>query len=486
MAAPATSSHNPFRSPAATPNPTGASTPASSSSAPPTAHQNDPAAPHDAHSVEPTGLDEELPPAYTPSPDVHHGESTVEQGPRRPFQPAPPHPPAQPHPTQWQPPPQVPAIHVTQPPLPFHNNTQGRPSLLQQLVDTVTTQLTGSGGGYGRPGVSPQQTGSSASWYGYPGQQQHLQPGAGPSTPHPHSLGAPPLPPRRASSNPASPSSPSSPASPVSPTSPASPASPSSDFARDFYAAGTGDSNPQPNADSSGYAPPPGPPPPTSGQAPSSPRPRPSPTSPSDDGRPTKSPTPGRPLLKDGKLLVYPKGFTCPKCHNIGFKHADPSHPCKKCWSKYGKPFSGPLAYSFSSPSSTSTATTTFQRPLPAFRAPRPPAPHSPPRPPPPPPQHPQQHYVPSPPPLPHHHQPQFHPSPYPHTPPHPHPPPPPQFRTLSPYTPPPPNAIVYPAGDPRLGGRLCWNCGGRGSVSVFIFDAGGCEVCAGLGRVFG
>ena len=36
--------------------------------------------------------------------------------------------------------------------------------------------------------------------------------------------------------------------------------------------------------------------------------------------------------------------------HNTGYKSYDPSRPCKKCWSKYGKPFSGPLAFSFSSP----------------------------------------------------------------------------------------------------------------------------------------
>lgn len=33
-----------------------------------------------------------------------------------------------------------------------------------------------------------------------------------------------------------------------------------------------------------------------------------------DDGRPTTTPTPGRPLLRGGKLLVYPNGFECSKC----------------------------------------------------------------------------------------------------------------------------------------------------------------------------
>ena len=33
-----------------------------------------------------------------------------------------------------------------------------------------------------------------------------------------------------------------------------------------------------------------------------------------DDGRPTPRPTPGHPLLRDGKVLVYPVGFECRKC----------------------------------------------------------------------------------------------------------------------------------------------------------------------------
>ncbi|KAG8959729.1 hypothetical protein FRC03_007546 [Tulasnella sp. 419] len=33
-----------------------------------------------------------------------------------------------------------------------------------------------------------------------------------------------------------------------------------------------------------------------------------------DDGTPTTVPTPGRPLLRNGKVLVYPQGYECPKC----------------------------------------------------------------------------------------------------------------------------------------------------------------------------
>jgi len=68
-------------------------------------------------------------------------------------------------------------------------------------------------------------------------------------------------------------------------------------------------------------------------------------------------------------------------------------------------------------------------------------------------------------------------------------------FRTLSPYARAPPlgmgggvgssNAVVYKAGDPHLGGTLCWRCEGTGTVSLFIFDETTCEVCGGIGRVF-
>ncbi|CAG8626703.1 15904_t:CDS:2 [Acaulospora colombiana] len=73
-----------------------------------------------------------------------------------------------------------------------------------------------------------------------------------------------------------------------------------------------------------------------------------------DDGKPTADPTPGHPLLRDGKVLVYPKGFQCRKCLNKGFKPhlvfglsfmasvfapGDPQSPCKSCWEKYAQPY---------------------------------------------------------------------------------------------------------------------------------------------------
>ena len=124
-----------------------------------------------------------------------------------------------------------------------------------------------------------------------------------------------------------------------------------SDFARDFYATRasgrpqlTGlnlsistSSSPVPHGhpDSNvneSCAPPPGPPPTTSvfsslnsNRYPPSPRPLRAELSNSlssgsgrsmvqDDGRPTRVPKPGHPLLWNGKVLVYPSGFKCHKC----------------------------------------------------------------------------------------------------------------------------------------------------------------------------
>ena len=49
----------------------------------------------------------------------------------------------------------------------------------------------------------------------------------------------------------------------------------------------------------------------------------------------------------------------------------------------------------------------------------------------------------------------------------------------------PPPGATVVRPGDSRIGGRLCWRCGGSGVTSLFIFDEQTCPVCNGLGRTF-
>ncbi|KAG6872036.1 hypothetical protein C0995_013728 [Termitomyces sp. Mi166 len=385
-----TTTTNPFYSHTLTPHSTGASSAPSSS-----------AAPNSDSNIDSSGLDDELPPAYTAAPDVQHGESTVQYGPHRPFQNAPP-PPA-------LPPQRPPTINV-QPP------SRTTTSSFRQIRDTITSAIDDLVYNVNLP-TSPRP---SNTWSDYPGRHGSTSP----TSPSPR---PPPLPPRPTSS--------------LSHSNSVSPPT-MSDFIRDFYTAGTGEpaAEHQRHASTS-----------SGGSTPSS--------------SPTKTPTPGRPLLRDGKLLVYPKGFLCQKCNNTGYKHADPLNPCKKCWSKHAKPFSGPLAYAYSAPASSSQTQTTFQRPLPTLLFPRSVVGAPLPPPPPPPPPQPQPQWYPRPP--------TSHPLQ-----PHPH------LRTLSPSGP-PPGALVYVAGDPRLGGRACWNCGGKGSESFFLLGSGPCLVCKGVGRVY-
>ncbi|KAA1093885.1 hypothetical protein PGT21_001935 [Puccinia graminis f. sp. tritici] len=79
---------------------------------------------------------------------------------------------------------------------------------------------------------------------------------------------------------------------------------------------------------------------------------------------PTTVPTPGRPLLYEHRILVYPyvngTAYFCPKCCNTGFKGFDPYRPCRKCWLKYGKPWQAVRL----SPM-TNSSPWTLQRPLP-------------------------------------------------------------------------------------------------------------------------
>ena len=268
------------------------------------------------------------------------------------------------------------------------------------------------------------------------------------------------------------------------PPSPSSerPRSQLSAFAQDFYNAGpttpSDEQQRQPR-----YAPPPGAPPP---------RPRAASTSsgagstapPTSDGRPTTTPTPGHPLLRNGQTLVYPENYSCPKCtpsccvpyylltyllrfpirkgHNTGYKNYDPSHPCRKCWDRFSKTFTSILASSPWGGEASASATQSqrgrsFQRPLPAFRPP--------------------QARAPPPPPIP-----GAYPSPTG----------PPlgmqrcnsRARAMPFGTVPPPGATVVMPGDPRIGGRLCWRCGGRGTTPFLIFDELTCETCGGIGRL--
>lgn len=343
------------------------------------------------------GIPESAPPAYSVTPDVGGGELVVEQGPRRPFQRAP-----------------EPLLQLSTP-----------PSQQQQQ-----------------------------------GQPQHLQP----PQRQPPQFAPPPGPP---------------------PSRPARPNSQLSDFAQDFYNTG-GATTPPPAAQQQSqqprYAPPPGPPPPR--------RPRTASTSsgagstapPASDGRPTTTPTPGHPLLRNGKTLVYPETYLCQKCtfstpcppycsltfnrpktrkgQNTGYKNYDPSHPCRKCWDRFSKPYTSALASSpwdnqASGSASQSQRGRIFQRPLPAFKAPQ--AQAQPPPPPPMPGSYPSSSGMQSPNSL---------PMPTP-------------FRGV-----PPPGSTVVMPGDARIGGRLCWRCGGRGTTPFLIFDEMTCETCGGIGRL--
>ncbi|TNY22674.1 hypothetical protein DMC30DRAFT_445004 [Rhodotorula diobovata] len=160
---------------------------------------------------------------------------------------------------------------------------------------------------------------------------------------------------------------------------------------------------------------------------------------------PTETPTPGQPLLNQGRLLVYPSGKEpCWKCQGSGYKPFDPftgyvgddpSHPCRKCWQKYGRPYTSALRVSLQNP--TSPVPPNYQRPLRLVQTP------------------------------------QTRPAP-------------PQVVMAGRYMPVQPGALVVRPGDPRMGGVLCRRCGGDGLVAGFLLiDDVTCEVCNGVGRVF-
>ena len=201
----------------------------------------------------------ELPPAYTASPNIREGETTLELGPRRPFQ-----------------------------------QPAAAPGRHQPLFPPQSWGMT-----------SPQFTGGS-NWSSFPG---HL---------HRSGLAPPPQHPVQRSQS-----------------TRIRPPNAVSDFARDFYAVGADDSglyggsssqyqngsagtsptSPSTNYPASpaspGYAPP-------HSLSPNSGKSGAHPSSSSndvpDDGRPTDRPVPGHPLLRHGRVLVYPNGFECQKC----------------------------------------------------------------------------------------------------------------------------------------------------------------------------
>ncbi|KIJ65403.1 hypothetical protein HYDPIDRAFT_174870 [Hydnomerulius pinastri MD-312] len=372
-------------------------------------------------------IDDDLPPAYTPSADPTLGEATVELGPRRPFQDPLRHPSSSPYaPTgpqqqqpQWHQPPgqsyhsqsqsRHPAWQLQPQTSQASWQTQRFPSsfggqrsgggLLGALFDTVRDVVEVVSGAHEERMIAAQRASGAAYATPYtPGQAPY--------------------------------------------------GSPQSRAVRGQSPTGNGRSSAPPR----------------------------SPPSVPDDGSPTRMPVPGHPLLRDGNLIVYPKDYLCVKCRNTGYKNYDPSHPCRKCWEKYGKPYTGALAYtSWSSTSSDPR----MQRPLSKFVPPhlagagpssRGAVGYSSP-----PPQHPQSLHSRS--------------VSQPNFPTHP-PSTGPSYYVTNPLlsmdrTPPVPHAISVPPGDPRLGGRLCMRCEGSGVRTLLLFDITGCDVCGGVGRVW-
>ncbi|PVF95343.1 hypothetical protein CPB86DRAFT_593431 [Serendipita vermifera] len=85
---------------------------------------------------------------------------------------------------------------------------------------------------------------------------------------------------------------------------------------------------------------------------------RPSTSAEQSNPKPTHNPTPGHPLLRYGRVLIYPQGFLCRECFNKGYQPApefadtfytsayapgDPGHPCLTCWGKYGQEYTDDL-----------------------------------------------------------------------------------------------------------------------------------------------
>lgn len=152
----------------------------------------------------------------------------------------------------------------------------------------------------------------------------------------------------------------------------------------------------------------------------------------------------------------------------MGYKDGNSQKPCNNCWKKYAKSFSGPLVYSFPADSASSSLASNLQRPLPHTLPSAPSAASSP---------------VSQPTRL-TRNNPGRHPSRGgfnnpPTVPMRPMPP------VSAPVAPPPVgNSVTYVAGDPRIGGTLCWKCGGQGSFELFIFRET-CPLCSGIGRIF-
>ena len=277
-----------------------ASSPATAPTSAPSITVSSPPSQHDFDSS-----DLEEPPPYTPSASTTSGETTVEVGPTRPFQPAQPTPNPSRNAASQVPQGRI----VSSPSIPSSASLplQRRPaSAVQQLSNSFNDMVNhlGSLSMNSSSNWRAASTGPSNTWSTYPGQNPRAPPPPPPSNPTPRSpngLVPPPHHPRSSLHPPPPPPPTTSTQSLPSMTS-------HSDFARDFYAAGSGSG--ENLVTDTAFAPPAGPPPPSTRQTPTSP------TVP-NDGRPTSRPHPGHPLLKDGNLLVYTKGYECKKCSSL-------------------------------------------------------------------------------------------------------------------------------------------------------------------------
>lgn len=237
-------------------------------------------------------IEREEPPPYSATPASYQGETTLQYGPQRPFQPPPQ---VQPQTTgfaqhtQHLPPQPTGVSYQSQAPT---NSTPPRwlneitrnPTVHQawgiarQMTGEIRRELqnletrTNTNNSY-RPPLAPHPTGQHSSPYIHP----------------PPNAPSPPF---------------------IPPVPPIPPSQPHSDFAREFYAAGAGSGNGDPRG-AGAYAPPPGPP---QRRRTRSAEAVPSAPLVPDDGRPTTTPMPGHPLINKGSILVYPKGHFCQKC----------------------------------------------------------------------------------------------------------------------------------------------------------------------------
>ena len=187
-------------------------------------------------------------------------------------------------------------------------------------------------------------------------------------------------------------------------------------------------------------------------------------------------------------LLISPVDHH-PPGRNTGYKAFDPSHPCRKCWDKYSKPYSGPIVYSswndgpsnrqrplLNLRSAATNPSLSFSRSLSSIvnqaRNDLSSSSSNPVRRSHPPPSSPSRRF-PIPPPLPPRPRSDFITAPVNRS-----------TSSTFPRNGPPSSPVLRP-GDPRIGGNLCWNCLGSGrTFGLLLLTNNTCNLCGGIGRV--